>query len=221
MRGHPAPHNARQGLHKLRRANFCGRWRDLISARLALAFAQRRFKRCRCFSFGGFLSCLLFLLCLLVLVRLLRLLFLALPRLFPGLFPALVPLVRRLCLCVLRRGLFLAGLWWRFSRPVLLLARLLGVLLLLLLVRASRLVSRSWWFAVGGSGGVPLSLCLLPGGLFLPPLVPSSLLLSLGADSFLLVCFLRWGFAPFFLLIGDRYLIFSKKWRKGESNKIA
>ena len=130
---------------------------------------------------GVFSSCpFLFLLSL---VPLLRLLFLALLLLCPGLFLVRVLLVRRLCLCVLPFTLFRGGLWWRSSRLVLLLVLLLvGSLLCFLLLRS--LVARLLWlFVAAVLGGVRLFLSRLPLVLFLLPLVPSSLLLCVGADS--------------------------------------
>ena len=157
-----------------------------------------RFKRCRCFSFGGFLSCpFLFLLSL---VPLLRLPFLALLRSCRGLFLVRVWLVRRLCLCVLLTVHFRAGSWWRFFLPTLPLVRLLvGSLLCFLLLR-SPVVRRLWWFVAAVLGGVPLCLCRWCGALFLLPLVPSSLRLCLGADSFL-------GVRPPFFLEKSAYAV--------------
>ena len=136
-----------------------------------------------------------------MLVRLLRLLFLVLLLFLPGLFPVRGWWVRRSCLCVLLRGLFLVGVWWRSSRRLLLLVRLLLVLLGFFLLVLSPAVRLLWWFVGVVLGGVRLFLFRWLGVLFLLLLVLSSLLLSLGADLFVVG-----GPSPFFCAIAT-YLL--------------
>ena len=155
--------------------------------------------RTRCVSFGGFVSCLLFLFPLVrflvwLLVRfLLRLCVLLLSCL--RCVPWRLLLVLLGSVCVLLRALFLGGALLCTFLPVLLLLVLLLLFLLFFLVLVSPLVSLLWWCAVVVSGGAFLSLCrcfsLLC--LFLVALV-----------SLLLLASFSWRFVRLFFYLTDR-----------------
>ncbi len=106
MRGHPTPHNARQGLHKLRRAIFIWLLRISKFARLALCLRYApAFESALFLSFGGFCSCLF--LFLFVVLSLSVLVLLACPFLSVALsvWRWLVAAVPGLCVLLLVRSL--------------------------------------------------------------------------------------------------------------------